>query len=226
MTRDRDGQPIEQRVAETTAEAYAMLIPDEALESGDPRYVQLDAERGGSFARLLLTGHRGCGKTTELLRLRELLAEDGFAVVYFDAEAEFDLFKQDVSWWNVLLEMIWQMDTQLTAEPHNLSLPTQAKEDAAEWLARIVIKQRDRTELEASLQTELGADAGLPFFLKVKALFKSSVKTGSSRVTEVEKEVERRPEILLDAVDAIIRDVNEQLYLRFRWSTQDGKAAT
>lgn len=221
-------------IAQTTREAYALLVPDEPLPSGDPRYVPLDEARGGTrlaeslrdrllssdeqtsksgmnFARLLLTGHRGCGKTTELFRLRELLNEEGFAVVYFAAEEEFDL-QQGVSWWNVVLEMIWQLETQLSQPPHNLSLPSRPKEEAAEWLARIVTKKQERRDLEAALKTELGAGAKLPFVLAARAAFKALVKTGSSYITEIEKEVERRPRVLLDALEEIVRSVNTHLY--------------
>lgn len=225
----------EPRPAETTKEAYAVLVPDEALPSGDARYVHLDAARGrtdlaGSlqqklqssdelaragretFVRLLLTGHRGCGKTTELLRFCDLLTNAGFTVVYFDAEAEFDLLKQDVSWWNVLLEMIWQLDTQLSDSPYGIEVAEGPKEEAATWLARSVVKDKETVDLGASLTTELGAGADIPFFLKAKALFKSWVKAGSSHVKEMEREIERRPNVLVDALDAIVRNINEQLY--------------
>src|SRR5262249_51532165 len=106
-------------IAQTPAEAYIAVNPDEALPSGDARYVALDAVRGTrniaellrdlitvrdsgfgaqtsrDYARFLVTGHRGCGKTTELYRLQDLLAQAGFAVVYFDAGFEFDLQKQN-----------------------------------------------------------------------------------------------------------------------------------
>ena len=89
-------------IAQTTAQAYATINPDEALQSGDSRYVPLDAARGinniansltkrivaheehtpDDYARFLVTGHRGCGKTTELYRLKELIAKENFPVVY------------------------------------------------------------------------------------------------------------------------------------------------
>jgi hypothetical protein len=234
MTNGSHGQP-ESRPAKTTKEAYAVLVPDEALRHGDWRYVRLDAARGrtdlagslqqklessdalareggDNFARLLLTGHRGCGKTTELLRLCDLLTKAGFTVIYFDAEAEFDLLKQDVSWWNVLLEMIWQLDTQLSDSPNDIQLPTEPKEEAARWLARSVVKEKESVDLGASLTTELGAGADIPFFLKAKLLFKAWVSAGSSHVKEMEQEIERRPDVLVDNLTAIVNHVNEQLY--------------
>jgi len=43
--------------------------------------------------------------------------------VYFDAGLEFDLQQQNVEWWGILLEMIWQVDEQLSQSPYNLRIP-------------------------------------------------------------------------------------------------------
>ena len=67
------------------------------LPSGDPRYVDCTAVRGNEdvvrqlFQRItwsdlpattqLFTGHRGCGKSTELLRLKTQLEAADFAVI-------------------------------------------------------------------------------------------------------------------------------------------------
>ena len=100
-------------------------------------------EAGRANARFLLTGHSGCGKTTELYRLKDALIEAGFAVVYFDAGFEFDLQKQNVDWWSVLLEMIWQVDEQLRQPPFDIHIPAAKLDDAVEFGARG--DQEDRT---------------------------------------------------------------------------------
>lgn len=222
-------------IAQTTAQAYAIVKPDEALPSGDDRYVPLDAARGTrnaaqvltdcivayesafmdatprDYTCCLVTGHRGCGKTTELYRLKEILIRENFPVVYFDAEAEFDLQKQNVSWWHVLLEMVWQIDEQLSPPPYNIRIPDDLRDAAAEWPARVVTKRTERRDMESSLETELGAEAGLPFFAKAKAVIKALIKFGSSTVKEIEQEAERQPNVLRHAVTDIINHVNETL---------------
>lgn len=222
--------PTTRPIAQTTAQAYATINPDEALQSGDERYVSLDTARGisnlaetltkriiaheestpGVYARFLVTGHRGCGKTTELYRLKELLAKRHFAVVYFDAESELNL--QDLKWWNVLLEMVWQIDEQLSGPPCDLRIPEELRNAATEWLARAVTKKTERSDMEASLTTEFGAGVQLPFFAKAKAAIKALIKTGSSTVKEIEYEAERRPTQLHDAVKDLITHVRGELY--------------
>ena len=219
-------------IAQTTAQAYATINPDEALQSGDSRYVPLDAARGinniansltkrivaheehtpDGYARFLVTGHRGCGKTTELYRLKELIAKENFPVVYYDAETELNL--QSLNWWNVLLEMVWQIDEQLRQGPYNLRIPNALLEDATGWLARVVTKKTEKTEVEASLNSEFGIGADLPFFAKVKLAVKSLVKTGSSTVKEIQLEAERRPAQLHNAVKGIISHAHDALQKR------------
>jgi energy-coupling factor transporter ATP-binding protein EcfA2 len=233
-------QPPVYKLAETTEEAYSGLIPTDPLGVGDSRYVALDQVRGhfnlaqsfcsqikaqeaavrrrppgerrteSAFARLLLTGHPGCGKTTELFRLKDLLEHGaGFTVVYYDAEEQFDLVGSDISWWNVVLETIWQLDDQLPG--HGIKIPEAPKDEAAEWIASVVTKKQTKKEIEAGLEAELGAEARLPFVARVKAAIRSAVKLGSTVTREVEIQAERRPKVLVDALGEIVRSVNQQL---------------
>ena len=46
---------------------------------------------------VLFTGHIGCGKSTELLRLKAELEQDGFQVVYFESSEDLELTDVDIS---------------------------------------------------------------------------------------------------------------------------------
>lgn len=91
-----------------------------------------------------------------------MLTAEGFAVVYFDANQEFDLQKQNVSWWNILLEMVLQIDDQLSQPPYHLKVPDDLRNEAVEWLARVVTKKTDRQEVEASLAADFSIGGSLP----------------------------------------------------------------
>lgn len=115
------------KLAVSIPEAFAAAPPDEALPSGDPRYVDLSSCRGGEnivddlarqiiwtpkgYLKLLLTGHRGCGKTTELYRLKSRLEEAGYFVLYWNAELELNLM--DVEWVDVILTHTRQLAEQI-----------------------------------------------------------------------------------------------------------------
>ena len=45
----------------------------------------------------LFTGHIGCGKSTELLRLKAQIEDDGFHVVYFESSEDLDMTDIDIA---------------------------------------------------------------------------------------------------------------------------------
>jgi hypothetical protein len=98
---------------------YNAVDPFRPLEPGDPAYVDCEAERGDANILLdlgpaitrserytcqLYAGHRGAGKSTELLRLKADLESKGCYVVYFAAVGEDgDIDPQDVQYTDILL---------------------------------------------------------------------------------------------------------------------------
>ncbi|MCU0526726.1 MAG: ATP-binding protein [Elainella sp. Prado103] len=61
----------------------------------------------------LFTGHIGCGKTTELLRLKAELQQQGFHVVYFESDRDLELGDIDVS--DILLTIAYRVSESLEA---------------------------------------------------------------------------------------------------------------
>jgi predicted AAA+ superfamily ATPase len=120
------GYPVQ-----TVDEAYHVCHPDLVLEAGDPRYVPLTPVRGGfdlpttitnnirrtplgSFHQQLVTGHRGCGKSTELKQLQARLWAEGYFAVYVDAEALLDL--GDLTYLDVLVALTQELEEALRGE--------------------------------------------------------------------------------------------------------------
>ncbi|MBD2501703.1 ATP-binding protein [Anabaena azotica] len=66
----------------------------------------------------LFSGHIGCGKSTELLRLKTELEEQGFHVVYFESSQMFDLADVDVT--DILLAVVREVSQSLEAIKINI----------------------------------------------------------------------------------------------------------
>jgi len=83
----------------TVDEAYKVCNPEQPLKDmDDPRYVDLTEVRGiknlartiakrivrtaPDFHQQLVTGHRGCGKSTELYRLKAQLEGEKFFTIW------------------------------------------------------------------------------------------------------------------------------------------------
>jgi len=90
-------------------------------------YIDFSAVRGGQIIEdlkqtitffspdsptcVLFTGHIGCGKSTELLRLKQELEEDGFHVVYFESSEDLDMADVDIG--DVLLAIARRISQSL-----------------------------------------------------------------------------------------------------------------
>ncbi|WP_414752160.1 P-loop NTPase fold protein [Anabaena sp. CCY 9910] len=66
----------------------------------------------------LFTGHIGCGKSTELLRLKSELEQQGFHVVYFESSQSLDMADVDVT--DILLAIAREVSQSLEAIKINL----------------------------------------------------------------------------------------------------------
>ncbi|MFM7425115.1 MAG: ATP-binding protein [Elainella sp.] len=95
------------------------INPSEPIQPGDPAYVDCQAERGDANviddlgveilrgedrSCQLYSGHRGAGKSTELLRLKQHLEQNGCLVVYFAAVGENeDVDPEDAEYTDILI---------------------------------------------------------------------------------------------------------------------------
>ena len=72
----------------------------------------------------LFTGHIGCGKSTELLRLQRELEADGFHVIYFESSEDLEMTDVDIA--DVLLAIAHRVSQNL--EKVNIAEPRRFKE--------------------------------------------------------------------------------------------------
>ncbi len=209
-------QPFRPAQSLTEVAAQATLEP---LPLGDPRYVDLSAgrdtkelrqlrlhledQRGreNRFAKVAFTGHRGSGKSTELLRLEDRLAGRFTSLhLYVDETLLRDLEYTDL--------LLWLVDS-LARKFAEWSMPLDERlvDEVANWFAEIVKEEiksvKAGTELEATLEGE--AKAGLYFAsLRVFSRLKSIV-TGSidSRQT-IRKKLQPYGQDLINRVNGLL----------------------
>lgn len=110
---------------------YRACNPSKTLDLKNPEdrkyYIDFSAVRGGNIIRelgrtisllagddptcQLFTGHIGCGKSTELLRLKDELEQKNFHVVYFESSQGLDMADVDIS--DILLAITRQVSESL-----------------------------------------------------------------------------------------------------------------
>jgi hypothetical protein len=211
--------------AELLAEV-ASVVSLEPLPLGDPRYVDVSVGRQSSDLKLLrthlgnaaamnsghvkiaLTGHRGCGKSTELLRVEHDLAPLLFPVhLYVDQNLERDLDYTDLLLW--LVEELARRFADA-----DMPLNTRLIDDVAKWFAHCVKEDVSQmtAEIEATTQAEVKAKASLPWLgLGLLARLKSMIKGSTERRQTFRSELQKYATDLVAKVNLVLDNAATQL---------------
>ncbi|MFM7640178.1 MAG: hypothetical protein ACKO45_01270 [Cyanobium sp.] len=204
---------------------------EEALQDGDPRYVDSREARGSekTFTRLarkfgwdpasnaffapyekhiLFFGHIGIGKTTELRRYAgQLNASRRFFVVEVDVLAKLD--RNNLQYTEVLMAMAESLLERLQADGYELA--DDALEPMRRWFGTVVQTQATSRELTAEVKTSAGVGGGIPGLIKLLATFTTAFKTGASQKSEWRQEIRNDFTQLSEAFNTLIQKAEATL---------------
>lgn len=202
---------------------YNAFNVDEPLPAYDTdRYVDLSAVRGeskiakklvqriknarNSPSQHLIMGHTKCGKTTELNRTVHLLAEEGYATVFFDiAEVATTSFEYTT----VLLLMAGQIVEQLAKlESKQIKVEGINAKKLAEFLLSREITFSGQISAEATGKVE--AEPGLLAGLLGKLGIGLELRGGFQRSRDITVKIEADTRGFLDAIHKIVEDANKK----------------
>jgi len=211
--------------ARTLRDAFNAVDPAKPLEAGDPRYVDCTDVRGNEDVvttlfnavtrsdhalHQLCTGHRGSGKSTELLRLKDRLEKDGFAVIYFEADDELDL--NDLKYSDLLLAVARRIEAG--ARERDVSLDDELK-SIERWFAEVVYSQDEWRNVERELQTEASLGIGLPekipLVARLFAKLTGQIKTGHDVKHEVRRKLDQQVSQLIEGVNTLLQRFEVEL---------------
>ena len=203
--------------AKTIADAYRACNPDRPLSAEDDRYVDLSESRGVQHiaelitwrvrnseptvqVKQLFTGHRGSGKTTELLRLQKELEASRFFTIYMDVEEMLDL--GSLNYLDVLVAMARQVQAGL--EQRKLFLSAELLNSIAQWFSERILEESKSREMTGGISTEVKAGSEIPFFAKFFAGITASFKAGSSQRETIRIALKRELSVFIDRLNVLI----------------------
>jgi hypothetical protein len=190
---------------------YNAFDPFYPLPAGDPQYVDCREVRGdgdiiedlGRKIKLsqrmtcqLYAGHRGAGKSTELLRLQEYLQNQGCFVVYFAADDQ-DINPEDTEYTDILLAC-----TRHLLE----SLRNANSKPLRDWMRDRWEDVKDLALTEVSFET-LSLESQIAQFAKLTA----NVRTVPSLRQKIRDKINPHTTTLIDALNEFIVDAKKKL---------------
>lgn len=154
----------------------------------------------------LVAGHRGCGKSTELLRLADRLRGGGFFVSYFAATDYVD--EQDVEFGDVLLTIARQVFADLAKT--DVRLPRNLLDSLHDWFAD---KVRERiTEKVDEYQVEVEGRVGLDIpVLKLMARCLAAIRGKEQSRMRVREMVSDTMEELMSRINEVLISAQAEL---------------
>lgn len=210
-------------------EVLSKIEYEQALPAGDERYVETQAARGSekTFARLarklgwdsnaffapgqrhvLFFGHRGSGKTTELLHHATVLDRSKhFYVVPVDASVKLD--RNNLHYSDALMAMAESLLEKLQADGH--AIADAELEPLRQWFAHAISTRTEARELNAEIKTRLKAGVGIAGLIGLFTTFTSAFKTGASVKNEWREEIRNTFTKLAAAFNGLIRSAEAAL---------------
>jgi len=144
--------------------------------------------------KILFTGHRGSGKSTELAKLCTMLA-DQFFIVTFSVKDIINLF--DITYVDVILAMATELFR--TASESKLKIRKKLYEDIYSWF-------KSEVEIEKVVDEKAEANIGAALNLYVMKL-QSKIGAETSTRTLVREKVEPRLSELLERINLMINEI-------------------
>ncbi len=191
---------------------YNLFDPFQPLPADDPIYVDCQEVRGDSdiieelgkeilysdrMTSQLYAGHRGVGKSTELLRLKQYLEKENYKVIYFAADEE-DIDPEDAQYTDILLACTRHLLEELKndADPSPL----------IKWLKDRWQSLKDLALSEVSLD-KLDVGAQISQFAKLSATLRA---VPSSR-QKIRDQVDIHTVSLIEALNEFIKNASKKL---------------
>jgi energy-coupling factor transporter ATP-binding protein EcfA2 len=202
---------------------YQATIPSDTLRADNLQdqkyYVDFSSVRGGKLIEelkhtisffspdeptcTLFTGHIGCGKSTELLQLKQLLEAEGFHVVYFESSEDLEMADVDIA--DVLLAIAKRISESL--ESVKVSSP-------AAGLRALLSKTKDvlLTEIDIKAKAEIPGLGKIGVDSKGKEV---SLSAGIAELTVIAKNDsglrEKLNQFLAPQKHVLLRAINEEV---------------
>jgi len=196
------------KVPVTPSSSYYVNCDDARGEQGENVAQRMAAElslHSNDYAHFLFTGHVGSGKSSELLKVKDMLeTEYNFRVIYFDAEEALDLY--NVHHTDLLLAIAAQL-----FKAKEISLDARTLQNVQDWFKEITKTTTETTAIGAELEAGVEAGSGFPLLGKLFANFSADIRRDKEQRAEIRERFKARVTDLLMRVNRLIEAARQDV---------------
>lgn len=158
------------------------------------------------FVHVAFTGHRGCGKSTELMRLIQQWEREHF-VVYFEVTELLD--PNDIVFSDLFLTIA--MKLAQTCDQAGLPLERTLLDNVENFAASVIKETIGETETQLEVSTRAEAGVEIPFVAKLKAWITSQFKASTQHKETIRRVFERDITRLITDTNLLLHDARKKV---------------
>lgn len=156
------------------------------------------------YTKILLMGHKGSGKSTEMVKISEEL-KDQYEIINFSIAQEVELI--GIQYIDVIFAVMSQIIEYLSTSQAVKVKPEILDKMTQYWKNEISIEFTKNEFAEA----EAGGEVGLGFLKKISVYGKGIFKTGTETKKTIRKSIEPKISYLISLMNETLEDMNDQL---------------
>ncbi len=191
-------------------EEFDELYIDADIGRGIPIFSKIKRQLTHTNTRslkLLFAGHRGCGKSTELVRLQKNIQQD-FVVLNWSVLEILDILNINyIELFIATMERIFlffDRETAITIDDHYL-------ENIKNWVKSREIEEINQKYMGVDIEAGVKAGVNIPFFADFFAKFRASAKSSSTMKEVLRSKVEPKLTALISNCNLLIGQIKKQL---------------
>ncbi|MEH2389179.1 MAG: P-loop NTPase fold protein [Nostoc sp.] len=170
----------------------------------------LDFQEPADFSTILFTGHRGCGKSTELKRIQNQW-EKQYHVIYLEVNEETDI--NDARYTDLYLIVIKQVEFEL--RKLGLKFDSQLLENFESWFKDITKETEETVERSVSIEGEATLKPEAPFIAKLMVKLLAQIKGSDKQKTTIRQTLEKDLSRLKADINLLLGDAFVKLRKKF-----------
>ncbi|MBN3898552.1 MAG: AAA family ATPase [Nostoc sp. NOS(2021)] len=170
----------------------------------------LDFQEPADFSTILFTGHRGCGKSTELKRIQNQW-EKQYHVIYLEVNEETDI--NDARYTDLYLIVIKQVEFEL--RKLGLKFDPQLLGNFESWFKDITKETEESVERSVSIEGEATLKPEAPFIAKLMVKLLAQIKGSDKQKTTIRQTLEKDLSRLKADINLLLGDAFVKLRKKF-----------
>ena len=170
----------------------------------------LDFQDPTDFRTILFTGHRGCGKSTELKRIQKQW-EEQYHVIYLEVNEETDV--NDVNYTDLYLIVIKRVEFEL--RKLGLKFDSQLLENFESWFKDITKETEESVERSVSIEGEATLKPEAPFIAKLMVKLLAQIKGSDKQKTTIRQTLQKDLSRLKADINLLLGDAYVKLRKKF-----------